>query len=95
MQHKLIRYLPASLTSRLNPLDDPNDVIFPASETSLSSSPDEAEARMQEAYSKGGVIAFGQQMWVEFEREWDEASKSRKPDEGKAGQKDDEGVAAM
>lgn len=88
MQRQLIQILPASLTSRLDPTDDPQDVIFPTHKSSnnLTTEPDEsrtaeAEQRMQKAYAEGGIAGFGQQMWTEFEREWSGSrqAKERRP----------------
>lgn len=66
--------------SRLEPADDPLDVIFPQRETSFNEddggvSTEQAERRMQQAYAEGGIVKFGQQMWIEFEREWTEARR--------------------
>ncbi|KAF8317220.1 hypothetical protein DL93DRAFT_2077459 [Clavulina sp. PMI_390] len=85
MHQKLIRILPTSLTSRLDPPDDPNDIIFPSHSSSSRMGLEEAERRMQQAYAEGGVVKFGQQMWTEFEREWNETSQANE----KASSRDD------
>lgn len=87
MQRKLVRILPASLTARLDPSDDPQDIIFPSTSSHTVSTNDgelddedatvAAERRMQAAYAEGGVVAFGKQMWLEFEREWADTSTAR------------------
>jgi hypothetical protein len=82
MRNKLIQVLPKALTLRLEPADDPLDVIFPGRERSSSEDDEDArteqaERRMQQAYAEGGIVKFGQQMWIEFEREWTEARCQR------------------
>jgi len=81
MKDKLRQVLPNVLTSRMEPADDPLDVIFPPRHETTSSQDHEravieqAERRMQRAYAEGGIVKFGQQMWIEFEREWIEARR--------------------
>lgn len=52
-------------------------MIFNSESAPADSQIAEAERRMQEAYEHGGVTKFGHQMWVEFEREWDESRPAR------------------
>lgn len=81
MQPKLRAILPVSLAARLDPADDTTDAIFaPGSQN--SGSIDEAELRMQQAWQDGGAVKFGQQMWLEFEREWAESRRPRRSQNG-------------
>lgn len=88
MKNKLVRVLPEALATRLvqgeAADDDPLDVIFPQRGTlssedreCASTEQEQAERRMQQAYAEGGIVKFGQQMWIEFEREWTEARSGR------------------
>jgi hypothetical protein len=77
IQPRIRRILPVSLSARLDPPDNLSDVIFPSEDCSSDSDQTQAEMRMQKAYEEGGVVKLGRQIWLEFEREWEESRKYR------------------